>query len=133
MKDNNNDNIYIAAGLGVLALGIGKIIKDKKETKRRTSISISYTNLLPKELFEKIVIEEAKKIKRLYARVSNGIVYGEVKSVSGLSSWSFSLDFNDYGRISGKYWVHSENKDSTIPSVFGRNIQNSLGQYIQNE
>ena len=42
----------------------------------------------------------------------------EVGSISGLSTWSAEIDFNDYGRLTGAYWLLSENPDSLIPEHF---------------
>lgn len=75
--------------------------------------------------FVKIVESEARYIthKRLRnVTVSWSTVYGTVRSQSGLSDWSFSLDFNDFGHLTGRFWSHSDNTDSILPNSLGNRI-----------
>lgn len=79
----------------------------------------SFNNIITKEKFEKIVFEEASKIKRLKVKVDNQFVYGIVYSVSGLNTYRFILDFNDGGTITGNCTiVENENPDSEVASIF---------------
>jgi hypothetical protein len=36
------------------------------------------------------------------------------------------LDFNDYGDLTGKYWLSQENYDSDLPQKFARTIQEEI-------
>jgi len=65
--------------------------------------------------------------------VSGPFICGEVESQSGISTWKFTVDFNDYGKITGRYWIKSENKDSTIPNRIGDMISNQLLQFINKD
>lgn len=49
-----------------------------------------------------------------------------VLSQSGISEWEFELDFNDYGKITGSYWIYSDNYDSMIPKALGNSIQEEI-------
>ena len=124
------DGLLTVAGLGVIAWGAKKIIEHSKEEDRRKAMPVQYNDRLSKELFHSIVIQEAKKIKRLDVEIQGSTVHGTVKSVSGLSNWNFSLDFNDYGIITGKYWTFSENSDSSIPDVLGKNISDAIARCL---
>lgn len=53
-----------------------------------------------------------------------------IKSNSGLSVWDAEIDFNDYGHISGSYWLTSENPDSTVPDYFGDLMQDNLRKSV---
>ncbi|MGX7151863.1 MULTISPECIES: hypothetical protein [Enterococcus] len=53
-----------------------------------------------------------------------------VKSNSGLSDWNFSGDFYDHGNLTGKYWIYSDNNDSTIPKVFMDNIATRMQKIL---
>ena len=54
-------------------------------------------------------------------------------SQSGISEWDFELDFNDYGKITGTYWISSDNYDSMIPETLGNLIQKAISDvYNQN-
>ncbi len=57
------------------------------------------------------------------------VVYGVVQSQSGISEWNFKLDFNDYGHITGTYWLSSDNDDSNIPERFGDLIRSAINNY----
>lgn len=59
-------------------------------------------------------------------KVNGPIVTGVVRSQSGQTVWLFSVDFNDYGRITGKFWIYSENSDSSIPYHVATNIEKQI-------
>lgn len=74
-----------------------------------------------------MVRHSAKGIKRLAdLRVDNTIVYGKVRSQSGLSEWQFQIDFNDYGVLTGSYWISSDNNDSSLPTVLADRIAQQI-------
>ncbi len=54
------------------------------------------------------------------------VVYGIVESQSGLSEWSFTIDFNDYGHITGEYWITTDNDDSIIPERVAGRIREAI-------
>ena len=55
--------------------------------------------------------------------VEGPIVRGAVRSNSGITVWMFTVDFNDYGYVSGRYWLYSENNDSPIPKTIAKRMQ----------
>lgn len=85
-----------------------------------------------KAKFEEAVYNAAKSIKRLKVlRINNYVVHCKVDTVSGISSWEFSLNFNDYGRLTGNFDVSStDNYDSSIPESFGNKIKNIVTDFI---
>ena len=58
------------------------------------------------------------------------IVSGSFRSQSGLTSCDFEIDFNDYGHITGKYWISSENPESSIPKHITQNICDLLRPFF---
>lgn len=58
--------------------------------------------------------------------IEGPIVYGTVRSQSGISDWSFTIDFNDFGRITGSYWLSSDNRDSEIPSTIAKRMKSDI-------
>lgn len=66
------------------------------------------------------------KGKRIEVSAKGAVVKGLVQSNSGLSTWMFSVDFNDYGHITGNYWLKSENEDSPVPQVIGNTIRSCI-------
>lgn len=121
----------ILGGIGVAAGLVGFAIhstkKEQQEEERRKSNVCEFEDGVTNEEFTDIVHTSAKGIKRLTnISVNEAVVCGEFRSQSGLTDWSFSLDFNDYGHITGKCWTESENEDSTIPKVLRERIQKAL-------
>lgn len=102
----------------------------ENEEEKRKSTSCKFSDDISEYEFGLMVCKAGKFIKRLETLYVNGaIVYGTVKSQSMLSTWSFQIDFNDYGHITGSYWITSENSDSTIPSRIAKDIRESILSY----
>lgn len=118
-------------GVGICGYFIHLFVKQEKEEKHRKSICCNFFDGIPQGEFAYIAKKSAKQIKRItQIHVDGTIVYGTVRSQSGLSTWKFNLDFNDYGHITGRYWTYSENKDSLIPKHLGSIIQEELDDWI---
>ena len=94
-----------------------------REDEIRKNTPCNFENGISEGQFEFIVRQSGKHIKRLTNLSVNGpIVYGTIRTNSGLSEWNFKADFNDYGRITGKYWLSSDNEDSSIPTNIAEKI-----------
>lgn len=121
--------------LGVAALGTGLLMlrnKNKEalaeEERRKNTVCKFDDEKLSQKEFENIVVQICKHIKRINNINVNGpIINGTVRSQSGISSWKFIIDFNDYGKITGRYWIFSNNKDSVIPTA----IANMVKEHIE--
>lgn len=121
--------------LGGLIIWAGKEGSEKQrkaeeiaaEEKRRKKSRCKFDDGISEAEFAELANKVAKKIKRIKnVKVSGPLVFCEVESQSGISTWTFSVDFNDYGHISGKYWIESQNKDSIIPDKIGKRISEQL-------
>lgn len=112
---------------GAAVLGIGAIIGGIKEDKKRRETPCYFNDGISKEQFQDAVDEAAKHIKRLKSfYVDYTVVHGTAVSQSGLSEWTFTIDYNDYGHITGRYWISSENSDSTLPKVLAERTKERL-------
>lgn len=99
----------------------------KEEEIRRKSIHCYFDGEISKEEFNAMVKRGGKKIRRITSLYANGpIVHGTVQSQSGISDWSFRIDFNDYGELTGKYWLSSDNDDSDIPKIVADRIAQQI-------
>ncbi len=99
------------------------------ETKKRKSIICEFDDILDEETFNNIIYSCARRIKRIdRIDINNGTISVTVISQSGISDWDFELDFNDYGKITGSYWISSDNYDSKIPEKLGDLIQRSIAE-----
>ncbi len=104
---------------------------EKEEEKRKQS-SCNFSDGISEKDFKWIVSRSGNNIKRLAELSTDGpIVYGTVWAQSGISKWTFTIDFNDYGKITGKYWISSNNSDSDIPGALAKRIQNSIQNFDQ--
>ena len=119
----------LALGVGLTILGIKKIKHNIEEENRRKSAVCHFDEGISEEEFYAMVQLGGKGIRRitkLYAKST--MVYGTVRSQSGISDWNFQIDFNDYGKLTGTYWLSRDNKDSDIPQV----VADRIAQQIKN-
>lgn len=126
-------------GATVLIGLAGALIEESQarraEEERRRNTPFIFPPYLPEYEFRKLVERIARKTARkrnIRISFDGPIIYGTVDSQSGLSEWSFKLDFNDYGILSGKYWLTTDNSDSSIPETIAERIQEALGDYDDN-
>lgn len=109
--------IFILGSIGSL------IHKDIKEERIRKNTPCNFIDGISKEQFEIIARQAGKHIRRLKdLSVDGPVVSGTVQTNSGLNEWYFEADFNDYGHITGRYWLSSDNDDSSIPKHVADNI-----------
>lgn len=108
--------------------------EERAEQERRRNTPCRFVDGFSEYEFEQMVKKAGKNIRRLSEiSVDGPIVYGVVQSQSGISEWNFKLDFNDYGHITGTYWLSSDNDDSNIPERFGDLIQSAINNYSSEE
>ena len=112
----------------VLTLGI----VDSNEEVERKNTPCRFTSELTRDDFREIATTVAKPIKRLRVTVANEFVIGEVRTTSGINTWEFKLDFNDYGKITGRYWFgYRENTDSQIPDSYAKQLKSAIEAHIR--
>ena len=112
----------------VLTLGI----VDSNEEVERKNTPCHFSEALTRADFEEIAINVAKPIKRLKVSVDDEFVIGEVRTTSGINTWDFKLDFNDYGRITGRYWFrYRGNTDSQIPDSYAQQLKNAIEEHLR--
>lgn len=123
-----------AVGLGIIGIVLhnsGKEARERaEEEERRKSTPCLFVDGISRDEFKVIAKQAGRSIKRLKnVTVKGPVVYGTVKSQSGLSEWDFSIDFNDYGHITGTYWISADNDDSSIPDHLAGNICNLMDSF----
>lgn len=111
-----------------------KAAEEKAEQDRRRNTPCRFVDGFSEYEFEQMVKTAGRNIRRLSEiSVDGPVVYGVVQSQSGISEWSFKLDFNDYGHITGTYWLSSDNDASNIPNRLGELIQSAINNYSSEE
>ena len=107
--------------------------KAMEEEARRKKTPCYFLDGFTKMEFAEMVARAAKPMKkRLSVSADDLVIHGYVNSMSGISTWKFTLDFNDYGKFTGKYWLDTENDDSAIPERLANNIISEVNNYSSN-
>ena len=108
-------------------------LEKKQDEELRQSLSIQFPEFLNQEEFNRIIHEESVKIIRIKeVEISQALINFEVYSNSRISTWCFTLDYNDYGILTGKVRISSENSDSSIPENISLRISERLNDILKN-
>ena len=106
-----------------------------REEERRRNTTCYFTGKVSQNDFCNIVSKIGKRMRRrLHIDNVNGTaIAATFYSQSGLSRWSFEVDFNDYGDVTGKYWWLSKCYcESNIPENFAEQIQEEIELHRSN-
>lgn len=104
-----------------------KVEREKEERRRNTPCY--FAGKLSQNDFCTIIKRVHKRMsKRLRIDyVESTVVAATFYSQSGLSNWSFKIDFNDFGDVTGEYWWLSKCYcESNIPEFFADQIKNEI-------
>ena len=87
--------------------------------------------LYSKEQFEAIASRECMRFESvlLEAEVDGPVIQGIVCSQSRTSEAKFKIDFNNFGHITGKYWMWSDNDNTEIPEMIAESISEAFRNY----
>ena len=108
---------------------IAKTLESYKRAINRPNMPCDFTEGISQEDLREFASQAVGSIKGKKIEISTkeAVVRGLVQSNTGLSTWMFRIDYNDYGHITGKYWLRSENDDSPVPRVIAEKIRDSIG------
>ncbi len=119
--------------VGLAGAGVVMLVKDSIKELDRKGTPCNFDNGISKDEFNEIVEKELKAIKRINDfSINDTVIRARVRSQSGISEWRFTVDFNDYGKITGNYWLNSKNNDSQIPESVAENIKKSIMSVLNN-
>lgn len=119
-----------ALGIGLTIAGAKKIKHNIGEEIKRKNTICRFDGGISKEEFYTMVKCGGKGIRRITSLYAEGaMVYGTVRSNSGISDWCFRIDFNDYGKLTGTYWLSTGNIDSNIPKLVASRIAQQIKNY----
>ncbi|SFC55581.1 hypothetical protein [Butyrivibrio sp. YAB3001] len=126
-------NIAILIILAFSGLMIWFVLRPKKKSSyERTGI---YDVLMTEKQFRKIAIASLRcwidRIEDFY--VEDGVAYFEVMSQRGISTWNFCIDFNDGGRITGRYHINSDNIESGIPQKIANRMETKIRRALDQD
>lgn len=124
----------LAAGAGAALLGLvfKKVREEQAETRRRLESPLCFDDGITQEEFSRIVHKAVQRAPRIIkVSIEGMVVTFTVESNTGLSVWNTTIDFNDYGHLTGKYWLNTDNQQSVIPQSIARWIQEGIHEGLQ--
>jgi len=120
------ENLLTVDGITAIVDAI-RDYKDAKETSLRKNSPLCFEENLTQSDFAEIVRDAAKRTPRVEDAFTAGMTATlTVRSNSGLSTWKAEVDFNDYGQLTGKYWVDTQNSESIIPEYFAEAVKRTV-------
>lgn len=121
------DKVLVTGGVVLAGVLAKSAYQDAKETQRRKNSPLRFDLGVTQSQFAEMVHDVARRTTRVENVAITGLVVTLfVRSSSGLSTWTAEVDFNDYGQLTGTYWVQSENSDSLIPAHFADEMRDRL-------
>jgi hypothetical protein len=121
------DKLFAGGGAVLIGVVARSLYKDAQETKRRRNSPLRFDEGLSQREFLEISRDIAKRTPRAEGVAVNGMtVKLLVRSISGLSTWTAEIDFNDYGHLTGEYWLSTPNSDSLIPEHFANAVKSQI-------
>jgi len=125
------DKLLTGGGVVLLGAVARSLYRDAQETKRLKKSQLCFDEVLTQGEFREIARDIAKRTPRVEGVVVTGMtVTLRVGSISGLSTWEAEIDFNDYGHLTGAYWLGTGNPDSLIPEHFAKAVQAQIGSRV---
>ena len=125
------DKLLAGGGAVVIGAVARRIYRDARETRRRKDSPLCFDEGLTQTEFIELARDAGNSTPRVRSTVTTGMtVKLYVRSNSGLSTWKAEIDFNDYGRLTGKYWLDTENSESLIPKHFADAVKERIGRRV---
>ena len=132
------DKALVGGAVALAGVVARALYVDGKETKRRAgeeqrrrNSPLVFDTRLSYQDVQDLVGEIAKNTPRLLDVSIDGLVaFLEVRSNSGLTTWSANIDFNDYGHLTGRYWLTTDNTQSPIPKFFANAVQAEIQRRV---
>lgn len=128
------DKAMAAVGIALIGAGINQAANDAKENarivaeeRRRRNAPLVFDTGITQAEFIALATEIAQTLPRLHdVEVIGMSVNLDIASNTGLTVWGARVDFSDYGRLTGRYWLTSDNDDSPIPEHFADRLQEQV-------
>lgn len=100
---------------------------DSKRSKMRLQMPCLFSDGITYSDFASLAYQTQKQFQRITnISIDNAVITCRVASQSNLTKWKFIIDYNDWGHITGTYWIWCENKDSNIPNRFAEQMTNHI-------
>ena len=122
--------LVIAAFIAGIVLTVLVFSKKRRKYYREYC---SFSDGVSRFQFENIIRTACSPIRRLkIIDIDDAKVRCQVKSNSGLSSWEFTMDFNDNGHLTGQCVLSTDDDESIIPEMVSLYICNKIKSLLNN-
>lgn len=109
-----------------------KYFRDSIEDQKRLETPCKFDSGISEEMFQKIVRRGAKRIKAVKGVDFNGptaLLFIQSET-DPFSFWVGVISFNDYGRITGKYWDMTYGHDPQLAILAADIASEDLKEYL---
>lgn len=104
---------------------------NETENNRIYDYSCKFDNGLTESEFKLMAELIASRIPPIISlSVQDAVVYAEVISNSGKTTWNFKVNFNDNRNVTGRKWVYTDNDDSSIPYSYADRLSKAVFLYF---
>lgn len=98
----------------------------------RKSTPCKFQDGITQEEFKEIAQTVGSEFGRIVGiSVEGATVVGTVESQTKQSNWKFSANFNNWGHITDRKWVWSENDKSNIPQYFAESLSSEIKYLLE--
>ena len=106
--------------------------RSRSVNSKRRAMPCFFKDGLTSSDFIEIAERAGRKIKRVKSvSVRGAVIYCNVESQTGYSDWGFSVDFNNWGHVTGTYWTQTDNDDSSIPHHYGHMVSGWIHDFYR--
>ena len=101
-------------------------------TNARENTPCKFQDGITQAEFKEIALMVGSQFNRIIGvSVEGATVVGTVESQTKQSNWKFSASFNNWGHITGRRWIWSENDKSNIPQYFAEALSSEIKYLLE--
>lgn len=98
----------------------------------RKNTPCKFQDGITQEDFKEIALTVGSQFSRIVGiSVESTTIIGTVESQTKQSNWEFSVNFNNWGHITERRWVWSENDKSNIPQYYAESLSSEIKYLLE--
>ena len=99
---------------------------------RRRQMPCAFKDGISEKEFDSIAHSVADEMERVRQITINGaIIKGLAESHSGRTTWWFTVDFNNWGHITGTRWTWSQKENSNLAEKYGDRVAEKIKSVLK--
>lgn len=119
--------LLVAGVLEIVSESFREAKRAADEEVRRRAAPLCFGDGISQSQFTHLATKTARTMPRLqHVTVAGMTVTLYMRSITGLTNWTARVDFSDYGRLTGSWWLESDNDDSPIPERFAETMAEQI-------